>query len=78
LTPEQIESYRPKAASTVPVADAIPNELQLVKLLGPASGLPIAAAQRLAHYITLLEKRIAALEKPAKADVESEENATAR
>lgn len=61
LTPEQIESYRPKAAvaSTVP---AFPNKMELSKLLGEGSGLPVAAAQRLALYITLLEKRIAALE----------------
>lgn len=62
LTPEQIESYRPKAAVASTVPDAFPNKLELFKLLGEGSGLPAVAAQRLAQYITLLEQRIAALE----------------
>jgi len=63
FTSEDFDSYRPAPVSAgVPVADAIPNKLELFKLLGEVSGLPVAAAQRLAQYITLLEKRIAALE----------------
>jgi hypothetical protein len=64
LTPEQFDSYRPSPApaATLFVSDVIPNEPNLFMRLGEASGLPAFAARRLAHYITLLEKRIAALE----------------
>lgn len=62
FTPEAFDSYRPAPVSAAPVADAIPNKLELFQILGQGSGLPVAAAQRLAHYITILEARIAALE----------------
>ena len=61
--PFNFDEHRPvPAVNAETPAAAFPNELELRKLLGQGSGLPFAAAQRLAQYITLLEQRIAALE----------------
>jgi hypothetical protein len=74
LTPEQIDSFRPKPAAQVVLGvDAFPSEEVLLRIIGHDMGTVSTGAAKLVRIITGLNRRIEVLEKaqnPAMAAVE--------
>lgn len=60
--PFDFDAHRPQAAQALQQHSTMPSEYEIYKLIGPGSGLPPAAAERLARWIHQLHRRVEVLE----------------